>query len=140
MTEYLERETHVFKPLRTQRNFDTLNSACDERGLKINDKKTQPLSISTGKADTRAWITHKDGTTQYSGDSFKLLGFMFSTKPTVHAQINHIVNRAASRTFVLRHLASFGADQKKLKNINCSLVRSVMEYSLVTFGPNADKI
>ena len=32
-------QTHIFKLLKTQENFVKLNNACDERGLKINDKK-----------------------------------------------------------------------------------------------------
>ena len=61
--------------------------------------------------------------------------FIFSNTPTIHAQVDHIINRATSRSFVLRYLAGFGADKQKLKNIYCSIIRSVMEYSSVTFGP-----
>ena len=64
---------------------------------------------------------------------------MFGMKPTVNAQIDHVVNRATSRTFVLRHLAGFGDDKTKLRNIYCSIIRSVMEYSSVTFGPMMPK-
>ena len=35
----------------------------------------------------------------YSGDLFKILGFTFSNKPAIQAQINNIVNRAAGRFF-----------------------------------------
>lgn len=76
----------------------------------------------------------KDGSTLYPSDSFKLLDFMLSNIPTVHAQVDHVINRATSRSFVLRHLASFGADKQKLCNIYCSTIRSVMEYSSVDFG------
>ena len=110
-------ETHVFKPQKTQENFNKLSNACDDRGLKINDKKTQLISISSGKHKTKAWISLKDGSTMFSNASFKLLGFMFSNTPTVHAQVDHIINRATSRSFVLRHLASFGADKKAEKYI-----------------------
>ena len=59
---------------------------------------------------------------------------MFSSTPNVHEQINHIVNRATSRSFVIRNLSNFGSDKAKLRNVYCSLIRSVMEYSSVTFG------
>ena len=85
------------------------------------------------------WISAKDGSTIHSKETFKLLGFLFSDKPNVHAQVDYIVNRAASRSFVLRHLASFNADKKKMTNIYCSLVRSILEYSCVTFGPMLTK-
>ena len=64
---------------------------------------------------------------------------MFSNKPNVHAQVDHIVNRATSRTFVLRHLSSFNADKNKLRNVYSSIIRSVIEYSSVTFGPMMTK-
>ena len=128
-------ETHVFKPPKTQENFNKLNNACDERGLKINNNKTQLLSISSGRNKTKARISLKDGSTMYSNELFKLLGFIFSNTPTIHAQVDHVINRATNRSFVLRHLAGFGADKQKLKNIHCSIIRSVMEYSSVIFGP-----
>ena len=81
LIEYLpdNRECHVFKPRSTQENFTKLPDCCEEKGLKINGKKTQ-LSISSIKQETKAWISLKDGTTLYSSDKFKLLGFMFSKK------------------------------------------------------------
>ena len=133
------RECHVFKPEKTQENFTKLSNNCNEKGLKINDKKTQLLSISSTKNETKAWISLKDGSTLYSADDFKLLGFMFSKRPTVTAQIDNLVCKATSRTFVLRHLASFGADKTKLRNIYCALIRSIIEYSSVTFGPMMPK-
>ena len=65
----------------------------------------------------------------------KLLGFVFGEKPTVHAQVNNIIEKAASRSFVIRHLAGVGVDKGRIKNIYCSIIRSLLEYSSVTFGP-----
>ena len=59
---------------------------------------------------------------------------MFSNKPNVNSQIDNIVNRASSRSFVLRHLSNFNADKKRLRNVYCSIIRSVMEYSSVSYG------
>ena len=91
---------NVFKPPKTQLSMQKLEQkklVDQDRNLKVNEKKTQLLSISSGKCNTKCWITLKDGSTKYSNDSFKLLGFMFSNKPNVNEQINHIVNRATSR-------------------------------------------
>ena len=92
------------------------------------------LFISAGKNDTKCWLTLKDGSTLFSNETFKLLGFKFSNVPNVHEQINHIVNRATSRSFVIRNLSNFDADKTKLYNVYCSLIRSVMGYSSVIFG------
>ena len=129
------RQLHLFKPSKIQAGFDGLNDSCDNQGLLINGKKTQLLSVSNAKYDTRAWISLKDGTPMYSDEGLKLLGFQFSNKPTCHAQIDNLINRAASRTFVIRRLAGVNVNKDRLKNIYCSIVRSILEYSSVTFGP-----
>ena len=108
-------------------------------GLKINDKKTQLLSISNAKNTNTAWIKLKDGSTMYSGENLKLLGFIFNQKPNVHSQVDNIIDRAASRSFVLRHLSNINCDKKKLRNVYCSIVRSVLEYSSVVYGPMLTK-
>ena len=53
--------------------------------------------------------------------------------PDVSLQINNLVRRATARFFVLRHYSSFmpGSDLLKLY---CSLVRSSLEYSSVTYS------
>ena len=40
------RPIHTFKPAKIQKNFEKLADACSNKGLKINGKKTQLLSIS----------------------------------------------------------------------------------------------
>ena len=74
-----------------------------------------------------------DGSIMYSGDTFKILGFNFSKYP--NAQIDYVISRAASRFFVIRKLACLEVDKAKLRNIYCSIVRSVLEYCSVTYGP-----
>ena len=61
---------------------------------------TQLLSIYSGKCTTKCWLSLKNGSTMFSDNSFKLLGFMFSSKPDVRSQINPIVNPVSSRCFV----------------------------------------
>ena len=49
--------------------------------------------------------------------------------------IRNVIQRAASRTFILRHLSSFKANEIKLKNMYCTILQSVLEYSSVVYGP-----
>ena len=62
----------------------------------------------------------------YLSEELKLLGFFFGDKPTVHKQVDKIADKAASRSFVIRHLCSINCN-KKLRNVYCSIVRSVIE-------------
>ena len=67
-----------------------------------------------------------------SSDSLRLLGFVFGEKPDVSLQIDNLIHRATKRMFVLRYYSRFmgGNDLKKLYS---ALVRSVLEYSSVTY-------
>ena len=67
------------------------------------------------------------------------MGFKFSNKPDVHAQVDNLINRAASRAFVIRRLAGIKVDRTRLTRIYTSIVRSVLEYSSVTYGPMITK-
>lgn len=60
---------------------------------------------------------------------------MFNFKPNVNTHVDNIINKAASRSFVLRNLSGQSNNKTKLKNVYCSIIRSVLEYSSVTFGP-----
>ena len=117
---------HLFKAHEIQHSFEQLTEICKEKVLKIYDKKTQLLTISNSKNDNVAWLKLKDGTTMYSSDQLKLLGFIFSTKPNINAQIDNIVQRAAGRSFVLRHLASIHCNKEKLRNVYCSIIQSIL--------------
>ena len=130
-------ETHLFRPRTTQESFEQLTEECTNKGLKINVKKTQLLTISSSRNTNSAWLKLNDGSALHSSDTLKLLGFMFNSNPNVHSQFKHIIDCAASRTIVLRRLA--GVNPDKLKNVYCSVIRSVLEYSNVTFGPMLTK-
>ena len=105
-------QLQLFKPDKIQAGFDSLNDSCQAKGLLINGKKTQLLS-SNSRFDTRAWLTLNDGTPMYSTDNLRLLEFEFGNKPTVHAQINNLITRVASRSFVIRRLAGVKVDKRR---------------------------
>ena len=64
----------------------------------------------------------------YSGEPFNLLELLFGNKSTVYLQVdNLLIQRAASRAFVIRRLSGIRVDKSRLKNIYCSIVRSVLE-------------
>ena len=93
-------------PIGTQKGFDLLNEKCEEKGLKVNEKKTQLISIFSSKNDTTAWLKTKDGSIMYSQETFKLL------------------DRAGSKSFVIRKLSTLKIDKKTLVKyilFNCTL-------------------
>ena len=66
-----EPPTHYFKPPRTQETLEAISEKCNELGLKINEKKTQLLTVSNAKNSNNAWITLKDGSAMYSSETMK---------------------------------------------------------------------
>ena len=123
----------LFHATKTEEDIGTLKITCEDKDLKINEKKTQLLAVSTNRIETEAWIDQEDGEIR-SEKTLKLLGFHFGNRPGVGAQVDHIKKRAMTRFFVIREFSTFmpGSDLKKLY---CSWVRSVIEYSSVTYGP-----
>ena len=67
-----------------------------------------------------------------STKTMKLLGFVFSDKPTVSSQVENLIMKATKRMFVLRHYSKLlpGTDLIRLYR---RLVRSILEYSLVAY-------
>ena len=98
--------------------------------MKVNEKKTQLLAISADR-DIASVYMSANGSLIHSEKTLKLLGFVFSDRPNVNAQVENLVNRAAKRVFILRYYSEF-MKGKDLIKLYCSLVRSVIEYSSVT--------
>ena len=60
------------------------------------------------------------------------MGFIFHEKPDVSKQVENLILRATKRMFVLWYYSKF-MPGKDLKKLYCALVRSVLEYSLITY-------
>ena len=122
-----------YHAIELQMNLESLMETCQTDGLKVNENKTQLLAISAEKEKkTRVFIKSGESTIT-SGDNMKLLGFVFSDRPNVNAQIRNLITCATKRVFVLRHYSTF-MPGKDLIMLYCSLVRSILEYSSVTYN------
>ena len=62
----LGKECHTFHVNKTQKTLEKLEEECEIKGLKLNENKTQLLSISAGRVSTRSWIKTRNGTPIYS--------------------------------------------------------------------------
>ena len=98
----------------------------------MNDKKTQLLALSASKKKKNVWLRLNDGASVIGTESLKLLGFQFNDKLNCNSQVEYLVRRAMKRAYVLRHYSKF-LPGKDLLKLYCSLVRSVLEYSSVSF-------
>ena len=123
-----KKTLHTFSPPNTVSSFEKIKQKANSKGLKINEKKTQILSVSSVWYDTEALIKMGDQTIT-SGEELKMLGFYFSPQPTVKLQIEKLVKKANKRFFLLLKYKRAGVRKERLRDIYTSIIRSCLEYS-----------
>ena len=58
---------------------------------------------------------------------------MFSSKPTVEAQVKNLIRKSNKRFFALLKYKRKGIPNDKIRDVYCSVLRSVMEFSSVVY-------
>jgi DNA polymerase III delta prime subunit len=106
-------------------------------GRKVNVGKTQMIAILNALTfKPRAYIIDAGGRKIASeNDSMKILGFHFGTQPNVSLHVSEMVKKARRRFWVIRHLKRHGLSEEELTQVYCSILRSVLEYCSVVYGP-----
>ena len=82
---------------------------------------------------TSAYILDRDGVRIESGDKMKILGFHFSSRPTVDAHIEVLKRRFRQRYWTLRHLKHNGFAEKDLVTVYTTMVRPVADYMMEVY-------
>ena len=126
-----ERDIDVYHASKSEENLRRIADYCDSTGLKINQKKTQLLAISSNRNRTKVWVQAGKDCID-SADKLKRLGFLFAEKPGVSRQIENLISRATRRMFVLRYYSQFMPGDN-LRKLYAGLVRLVLEYNSVTY-------
>jgi hypothetical protein len=126
---------HEKRDIFTENIFNRSKSRAEDKGMKINVKKTAMIVISAAISFVpQCYIQTRDNELIRSGQSnVKILGFTFEERPTVSAHVLELVKKARRRYWVLRHLQSYGFSQAELVQVYKSLIRSVLEYCGVVF-------
>ena len=123
------RQLHTIHPQATQTAFNTISSNANKKGLKINENKTQLLSVSSAFYDTKAVLKDHNNDSIVSGLQLKMLGFIFGNTPSIQPQLDYLIRKASKRYFMLLHYKRAGLPSEKLKEIYCAITRSTLEYS-----------
>lgn len=127
------RPLHTIYPEATQNAFTSISNKASAKGFKINEKKTQILSISSAFYDTKACIKDQANNLIETGSNLKMLGFFFSNTPSVNSQLEYLMKKAIKRYFFLLHYKRSGIPIDKLRDIYCAITRSILEYSSVVY-------
>lgn len=102
--------------------------------MKVNSSKTNIICISDSlNHDRKVFMLGEDGVKICSRESMKVLGFHFSSKPTMQAQCDSILKKFRQRYWALRHLKKLGFNSQELVRVYKSSILPVADYMSVIY-------
>ena len=118
-----------------ERLFQIISGNSTSIGMKVNKNKTQLLCLSGSTSScVSSYIMTGDDEIK-SGDTMTLLGFRFSSRPSVCAHIDLIRKKFQCRSWLIRHLKQAGVQDQDLVTIFSTIIRPVIEYASPVYGP-----
>ena len=91
--------------------MNTVTVRAERIGMKVNQAKTQLLCISaSNSSDISSYIKHGNQKI-VSGQELKILGFKFSTQPTVKLHVSYMLEKARKKLWILRHVKKAGVGE-----------------------------
>ena len=101
-----------------QNAYRSITRNGQRKGMVVNEEKTNLICISDALNYTPLTFFL----------DYQILGFDFSTRPTVDALVDSIWKRLGQRYLVLRHLKKHGMTEEKLVRIYKSILLPVADY------------
>ena len=124
----------IKQDIRSQNMFRRVVERATARGMVVNSGKTKVLCISDAQTyKAVSFLIDRDGRRLESGDSLKVLGFYFDSRPTCHAHVEALKRRMREKVWVLRHLGRAGFSQKELVTVYKSVIRPTLDYCSVVY-------
>ena len=133
------RRTLKIHAPKTEKFFESSSSKAKEIKMVVNQKKTQMLCISASTHDDCVTYIRpvSDGqiSETSSANQLKILGFWFSSKPTVSLHVTKMCEKFRARLWGFRRLKLAGLPISDLLKIYTTVLRPILEFACVTFGP-----
>ena len=102
--------------------------------------KAKILCISDVKSyDTKVSLTENRGKVITEAKEFKILGFTFSDKPIMAAQVEKIKQSVRSMLWMLTHLGHYGFDADELLKAYTTKILPLQDYCSVVCDPSPTK-
>ena len=104
----------------------------------MNGKKTQMVCVCTSATtNVTSYIRNlqEDSSRIKSSDEMKILGFYFSSSPTVNAHVEHISKKFRKRLWFLRNIKRATLEQNELLECYCCFLRPILEFCCSVFHP-----
>ena len=129
MSLSVNKETRLLWAAKAETFFNAVRANCAERGMQVNDAKTQILCITTAiNYDVRSFIRLPDGP-KTSSDSLKVVGYTFGRRPGPAEHLKQLQKSYRARAWVVRHLKKMKLDSGLLVRIYCALIRPIFDYA-----------
>ena len=102
--------------------------------MKVNSAKTAMLCLSDATSySASAHIYSSDGNEIRSGDTLKVLGFHFSSRPTVHAHVEALRKRFRRKYWIFYHLRKAGFTEEELARVYRTILLPIADYCAAVY-------
>ena len=118
----------------TQNVFRHIVRNAEKKGMKVNTNKTNMICISDSQNfKIGSYFFDAEGQRIDSSKTMKVLGWHFSDRPCVDAQVEVMVRRFRERYWTLRHLKHNGFNNEELVAVYTAIVRPVADYMMEVY-------
>ena len=113
----------------SQNAFRSISANAEAIGMRVNASKTNILCISDALSYTPLTYIHDEqGQRIDCKDSMRVLGFHFSSRPTVHFHVQETIRKMRQRSWFLRNLARIGFTEDELVRVYRSVILPIPDY------------
>ena len=124
-----ERPTKTKLATSSQNAFRSISSNAEAIGMRVNASKTNILCVSDALSYTPLTYIHDEqGQRIDCKDNMRVLGFHFSSRPTVHLHVQETIKRMRQRSWFLRNLARIGFNEGELVRVYRSVILPIPDY------------
>ena len=123
------QKVKVKQALPSQNAFRSITTNAGKLGMVVNASKTGLLCVSDSLSyKPETFILDAENNRIECVPELKVLGFTFSSKPTVEAHVKSVVKRLRQRTWSLRHLGKVGFSTNDLVKVYQSTLLPIADY------------
>ena len=127
-----QKQKKVVHAQKSEKFLETIKERAGDLGMKVNEKKTQLLCISTAiESEVSSYIRLAEEEKIDSSGSLKILGFYFGTKPDVSEHVKNLIRKYRTRSWSMVNLKKAGLSKDNLLALYKILVRPVLDYAFV---------
>ena len=113
----------------TQNAFASITTAAQDKGMKVNESKTNLLCVSDSlNFKTLAFIKDSDGNVIECKEKLKILGFHLSDRTGVAYHVEEIAKKVRQKYWVLYHLRNLGFTEEELVRVYRCNILPILDY------------